>query len=209
MMTNAADETTPQSEGARAILDVAVALFAEKGFDAVSMNDIARSAGVSKANVYHHYGSKDALYLTTLRVACDDSSHVIAKTANADGPFEQRLADFLRNHLESMLDNEQATRLVLRELIEHGAQRGEALAEQVFGEHFSGLVAIVTEGQKLGVLKKTIDPALLALMLVSNNIFFFQTQQVMRHFPGVSFADDPTAYSHQVMEILLHGIKDE
>lgn len=209
MMTNAADETTLESEGARAILDVAIRLFAEKSFDAVSMNDIAKSAGVSKANVFHHFGSKDALYLATLRIACSNSSQIITETANADGPFEQRLADFLRNHLESLLDNEQANRLVLRELIEHGAQHGKALAEQVFGEHFSGLVAVVMEGQKLGVLKKTMDPALLALMLVSNNIFFFQTQQVMRHFPGVSFADDPTGYSHQVMEILLHGIKDE
>jgi len=208
-MTNSADEATSESEGARAILNVAVQLFAEKSFDAVSMNDIAKAAGVSKANVFHHFGKKCELYLATLRVACDNSSQVIADTVNADTPFEQRLADFLRNHLQSMLDNEQATQLILRELIEHGAQHGKELAEQVFGEHFSGLVAIVTEGQKLGVLKKTIDAPLLALMLVSNNIFFFQTQQVMRHFPGVSFADDPAAYSHQVMEILLHGIKDE
>ena len=208
-MAKNSSEITPESEGACAILEVAVRLFAEKSFDAVSMNDIAKAAGVSKANVFHHFGTKCELYLAALRIACDDSSQVIAETAKADGPFEQRLKDFLHNHLKSMLENEQATRLVLRELIEHGAEHGKELAEQVFGEHFSGLVTIVTEGQKLGVLKKAIDPALLALMLVSNNIFFFQTQQVMRHFPGVSFADDPAAYSHQVIEVLLHGIKDE
>ena len=208
-MTNAINEAATESEGARAILNVAVQLFAEKSFDAVSMNDIAKAADVSKANVFHHFGTKCELYLAALRIACDDSSQVIADTVKADGPFEQRLTDFLYNHLKSMLENEQATRLVLRELIEHGAQHGKELAEQVFGEHFSGLVSIVLEGQKLGVLKKTIDPPLLALMLVSNNIFFFQTQEVMRHFPGVSFADDPAAYSRQVMGILLDGIKDE
>jgi len=208
-MTNVVDEITSESDGARSILNTAIQLFAEKGFDAVSMNDIAKLAGVSKANIFHHFGSKDALYLTTLRIASDSSSQVIADTANADGPFEQRLTDFIHNHLKSMLENEPATRLLLRELIEHGPQHGKELAEQVFGEHFSGLVSIVLEGQNLGVLKKEFDPALLALMLVSNNIFFFQTQQVIRHFPGVSFADDPAAYSHQVMNILLNGIKDE
>lgn len=208
-MTSAANEITPESEGARAILEIAVRLFAEKGFDAVSMNDIAKAARVSKANIFHHFGSKNELYLATLRVASHHSSQVITETVKADGPFEQRLADFLRNHLKSMLENEQTTRLILRELIEHGYQHGKELAEKVFGEHFTGLVSIVLEGQSQGVLKKDLDPSLLALMLVSNNIVFFQTQQVIRHFPSVSFADDPTAYSQQVMNILLNGIKDE
>lgn len=208
-MADNASEMPPESEGARAILEVAVRLFSEKGFDAVSMNEIAKAAGVSKANVFHHFGSKCDLYLATLRVACDSSSQVISETAKADGPYEQRLADFLHNHLKTMLENEEANRLILRELMEHGALRGKELAEQVFGEQFSGLISIVLEGQKQGILKKDLDPALLALILVSNNIFFFQTQQVLRHFPGVSFADEPAIYSQQVMNILLNGIRDE
>lgn len=208
-MSNAVDLSLPESEGARAILEVAIRLFAEKGFDGVSMNDIAQAAGVSKANVFHHFGNKDSLYLATLRSACSTTHQLIESTANADGDYQQRLAAFLRHHLESLLENDQASRLVMREVIESGPQRGKALAEQVFSEYFFDLIAIVLEGQKLGVLKKQFDPAVLAMMLVSNNIFFFQAQQVLRHFPNASFADDPAAYSRQVMDVLLHGIKND
>ncbi len=44
-----------------AIRDAALALFAERGPDAVTVREIATAAGVSPALVLHHYGSKDGL----------------------------------------------------------------------------------------------------------------------------------------------------
>ena len=44
------------------LVDVARKLFAEKGFEAVPIEEIASKAGVSKPVVYEHFGSKDGLY---------------------------------------------------------------------------------------------------------------------------------------------------
>jgi len=44
------------------LLTVARALFAEKGFDATSVEEIAARAGVSKPVVYEHFGGKEGLY---------------------------------------------------------------------------------------------------------------------------------------------------
>ncbi|KAA2255639.1 TetR/AcrR family transcriptional regulator [Solihabitans fulvus] len=44
------------------LLDVARALFAEKGFDATSIEEIAHRAGVSKPVVYEHFGGKEGIY---------------------------------------------------------------------------------------------------------------------------------------------------
>jgi AcrR family transcriptional regulator len=44
------------------LLDVGRALFAEKGFDATSTEEIAARAGVSKPVVYEHFGGKEGLY---------------------------------------------------------------------------------------------------------------------------------------------------
>ena len=52
------------------ILEAAESLFSERGFDAVSMSDIAAAAGVCKANVFHHFTSKNELYIAVLRNAC-------------------------------------------------------------------------------------------------------------------------------------------
>lgn len=47
---------------ARSILDTATALFAESGFAAVALEDVAAAAGVTRGAVYHHYGSKRGLF---------------------------------------------------------------------------------------------------------------------------------------------------
>ncbi len=49
-----------------AILTAARALFAERGFEAASIDDIALAAGVTKGAVYHHFPSKEAIFVEVL-----------------------------------------------------------------------------------------------------------------------------------------------
>jgi AcrR family transcriptional regulator len=44
------------------LLEIGRSLFAEKGFDATSVEEIAQRAGVSKPVVYEHFGGKEGLY---------------------------------------------------------------------------------------------------------------------------------------------------
>lgn len=56
-----------RSEETRArILEAAAAAFAESGFDATSVSQICRAAGVTKGAFYHHYGSKKDVFLELL-----------------------------------------------------------------------------------------------------------------------------------------------
>lgn len=55
---------------AEQVLDAAKRLFIEYGFGATSMDAIAQAAGVSKATVYAHHDSKQALFAATARRAC-------------------------------------------------------------------------------------------------------------------------------------------
>lgn len=48
------------------ILKSAAKVFAEQGFDRASMSLLARECGISKANIYHYYTSKDALLFDLL-----------------------------------------------------------------------------------------------------------------------------------------------
>jgi AcrR family transcriptional regulator len=47
-------------------LGISAELFAERGFSAVSMRDIARSAGITQAAIYHHFANKEDLYIAAL-----------------------------------------------------------------------------------------------------------------------------------------------
>ena len=53
--------------GAAAILEAAIPLFAERGFEAVALSAIAERAGVCKSNIFHHFGSKELLYVAVVR----------------------------------------------------------------------------------------------------------------------------------------------
>ncbi len=56
-----------RSENTRAnLLDSALKQFAQKGYESTSVEDICQEAGVSKGAFYHHFESKQALFLTLL-----------------------------------------------------------------------------------------------------------------------------------------------
>ncbi|NIE74808.1 TetR/AcrR family transcriptional regulator [Pantoea sp. Ap-967] len=59
------------SAAADRIAHLALNHFAEHGYDAASMNDIAVLAGLKKASLYAHFPSKDALYVTALEMALE------------------------------------------------------------------------------------------------------------------------------------------
>jgi TetR/AcrR family transcriptional regulator len=194
------------TDSSERILAAAKDLFAESGFDAVSMNAIAERAGVSKANIFHHFKSKNDLYLAVLNTACDQSRPQIEQLGNGSGALEDRLRDYSRSHLDSILQDEKISQLILRDMLEKGPQRGKEFAE-LFGQNFARLVEILRSGQKKGELRKDIDPAMVASLLIGADVFFFQSREILRHFPDVKFTDKPMRYSEMLVDILLRGIQ--
>src|SRR3989338_3481546 len=188
------------------ILAAAEALFGELGFDAASMSAIATRAGVSKANIFHHFNSKQALYQAVLANACKESRTRIERLEQAEGNFVDRLGHFAASHLQGILEHANLARLILRDLLENGAERGKELGEQAFGPNFAKLVDIIRNGQARGELRKDVDPAMVAVMLIAANVYFFEARDLLRHFPAVDFADDPQRYSTKMLGLLLGGI---
>lgn len=192
--------------GAGKILDTAERLFAKDGFDSVSMNDIAGSAGVSKANIFHHFSSKKDLYIAVVRRCLADCADELTCAMNGAGSFEEQLRAFARVHLDRLFIRERVTRLISRGLLEGGESMGRDLAEKVLGDHFASLVNVIIGGRKTGVLRHGADPAMAAILLVSANLFYFESRSLFRHFPFVDFGDDKDKYSRKLMDILLNGI---
>ena len=202
----ASHPTRSGSDTIARILATAEALFAEQGFDAVSMSAIAEAAAVSKANVFHHFTSKHALYQAVLRQACDKTTQQLKHMVAESGAVAVNLGQFAENHLGNILEHDQFARLILREILSDMPQEQLKIAQQVFGENFSELVTIIQRGQQQHELRTDLDPAVVATLLISANVFFFQARKVFRHFPEVSFADDPARYNRMTVDILLRGI---
>ena len=75
----------PRSEAKRArIIDVAMRHFAEQGYHAARVSDIAAELGIAKGSVFQHFGSKDGLFFEVYKKA------VRAFSAYLDAPADVR-----------------------------------------------------------------------------------------------------------------------
>lgn len=111
MATKKAEET------GRKILDAALDLFREEGFEQTTMRAIAARAGVATGAAYYYFPSKDAIVLAFYERACADMQpRMAAALESADG-LEDRLRELIRAKLESFASN----RAVLRALLRNGA----------------------------------------------------------------------------------------
>ena len=78
-----------RAERERQILDAAVAVFGERGFQAASMDMVAERVGVTKPVLYAHFGSKDGLLLACIARARAELLEVTTTAAaSADRPEE-------------------------------------------------------------------------------------------------------------------------
>jgi len=103
-VTNAPNPRLPRAPAARLpaarrrrqLLDTALSVFADRGYHATSMNDIADAAGVTKPVLYQHFGSKRELYLELLEDVGGRLRDAIGKaTSEATNPREQVVAGFV------------------------------------------------------------------------------------------------------------------
>lgn len=203
----AADMRSRGSEGARKLLAAAEKLFAERGFDSVSVADISELAGVSKGNLFHHFKSKKNLYLAALK-----SAGVRATSFPDQDPKlkpVQRLQTHFQQQLNRLTEDSQATRLVLRELLDLGSEHSRELAEDIYTEAFEHAVSRVREGQMEGQLRDDFDPGLLAFVMLASNVFYFQAEGLFQFIPDATFVRDAESYNEAVFDLFLNGAAKE
>jgi AcrR family transcriptional regulator len=68
------------------IIDSAIKLFSGRGFNAASVDDICKEAGISKGAFYHHFESKQALFLALLDVWLRSIDNAIQASRNMTAP---------------------------------------------------------------------------------------------------------------------------
>jgi AcrR family transcriptional regulator len=109
--------TRKSEETERKILDAALDLFREEGFDQATMRAIAARAGVATGAAYYYFPSKDAIVLAFYeRSNAEMQAHIAGALESAKG-FEARLRDVIRVKLDYFAPN----RGVLRALLRNGA----------------------------------------------------------------------------------------
>jgi len=97
------------------ILEAAKKAFAQKGFHGVSMEEIARNAGVKKALIYYYFPSKEDLFFEVWQRSVDEMEESILKPLEGEGNFAKKLKALLKSYVDFVRSRSDTLRLVERE----------------------------------------------------------------------------------------------
>ncbi|MFI5893286.1 TetR/AcrR family transcriptional regulator [Actinoplanes sp. NPDC051513] len=99
------------------ILEIAMGLFAARGYHGVSMDDIGSAAGVTGPALYHHFRGKEAMLVAALIPVSENLLHGgKARVAGHPDDAGAALADLIDFHVEFALANPAVIALHLHEL---------------------------------------------------------------------------------------------
>ncbi|MEV4597780.1 TetR/AcrR family transcriptional regulator [Amycolatopsis sp. NPDC049253] len=133
----------------RRLLQHATKLFAKKGFDRTSVQEIVEAAGVTKGAMYHYFGSKDdLLYEIYARVLREQTSQ-LERVASSAAPLRERLAAAASDVVVSSIDNLDDNTIFLQSMHQLSADKRKAVRAErrKYHERFRRLIE---EGQASG-----------------------------------------------------------
>jgi AcrR family transcriptional regulator len=98
----------PRADRERQMMSVAEQVFAERGYVAASMDEIAEQVGVSKPMLYEYFGSKEGLLVACIRQARAELLRVTSEAALHAGTPEQKLRSGLVAYFEFITAHQQS-----------------------------------------------------------------------------------------------------
>jgi len=108
------DRRVNRGQGTRqVIIDAAARLFAEHGFQAVSIEAVLQACGISRGALYHHFAGKDALFTAVLEAAELHVAEVVAAAAGTVADPIQALRAGCSAWLRLAADDPTVRRIVL------------------------------------------------------------------------------------------------
>lgn len=154
-----------RDERRKQILAAAVGVFAERGYHAVRVQDVAREAGVAYGLVYHYFGSKSAL----LQVVFDENWALFADAAERIAASDRPPAEAIRAILDYVIGAFRTYPDAVAVLVlEFGRTRrlGEALEHPDVVRVLEVCASLFTRAGEAGELITGADPAALTTIFL-------------------------------------------
>jgi AcrR family transcriptional regulator len=143
------------------LLATATKLFAERGFESTSVQDLVEAAGVTKGAMYHYFTSKDDLlyeiYARLLRVQMERLEKVVA----GEGPVTERLHDAAADVVVTTIGKLEDASIFFRSLHQLNAEKQREVRRERRRYH-DVFCKMIVEGQKSGAFRDDVTPDLVA-----------------------------------------------
>ena len=152
------------------IMEAAMNVFSNAGFNGARVDEIARQAGVNKATLYYHIGDKQALYSAALHSIISNTADRIETAVKPLASVEEKLKLYVRTFAQAVEGSPHMASIMMREL----ASGGEHFPEEA-ARDFARIIGIVTdileEGHRKGVFIKA-TPFIIHMMVAGGIVLY-------------------------------------
>lgn len=146
------------------ILAAAISVFAQKGFYATRVSEIAKAAGVADGTIYLYFENKEDVLVSIFRDRIGQLVEVLKKEiAEAETVEEQirRIVELQLGLLEGQRD--------LAEVVTVNLRQSSSLLKQyavpLFRDYLDVIAGVIAEGQEQGAFRKDLNPKIAARAL--------------------------------------------
>jgi AcrR family transcriptional regulator len=139
------------------VVDIAVRVFLERGYDGTSMEDLARAAGITKSSFYYHVSGKEELLERGLGRAFDALFGVLDEPEALEGRAVDRLRHIVRRIVEIVADRQAEVALLVRA---RGNTEVEKRALERRREFDRAVTRLVRQAIRDGDVRGDTEPAL-------------------------------------------------
>lgn len=167
------------------ILNVAQKIFAEKGFEATTTQEIADKAKINKAMIYYYFKSKDDLYLEVLKSFFEKISSRFSDATSMNLTPPEKLKIFLSEYIDIVSKNSEIPSFILQSFISKKKQVLHALKELILPLYKNAL-ALFEEGKSKGYFHN-LNFENLSSTVVGAVVFYFVASPLF----SIIWEDDP------------------
>ena len=185
----------------RQILEAAVKVFAQKGFHASRVGDIAEEAGIAYGLVYHYFESKEDLLETIFRTTWTEMLARVHEVEQAKVPAAEAVRQVTALILRTWRRDPDLVRVLVREVTRN--QHVQREVEEITSA-MEALERIVRKGQESGEFRTDLDPRLAAA------IFYGALEEVLSGWVLGQLPDrdeDITRAEQNVVTVLTGGLR--
>lgn len=193
------------------IIETATRLFAKRGYDGVSVDEIVSQARVNKRMVYHYFDNKSGLYTAVLAAVFERMSGielgVLADNPSPDIAIER----IVFAYFEFLKKNPEFVSLLLWENLQGGRHLKDLSPFITKAPILERLGPIIEEGIRAGKLRPDIDKRYMLIDLIGICLIHFSNRHTLSRTVGLNL-EDPAVLDEGVrhaVALVRHGfLKD-
>ena len=187
------------------IMESALRIFAEKGFQNTTITEISKAAGVSEATIYEYFGTKEDLLFSIPEKISNDANDEMARVLPYITGIESRLRAMLRGYINVYYSNPHYSALVLLQLTANKRFR-ETAAHAAIRRSSHDMLLCIREGIADGTFKKRANAYLIRSMLLGTiEHLFIQWHMEGRPDRNPGILDMLDSF----IELILDGIREK